>query len=221
MTTHILLIDDHALFRSGLQMVLTSSVPDIHTDQVASIEEAMAGALKTPDIVLLDVQLQGLSGLAGIALVKRRWPGTLVVMLSSIVERHTVSQALKSGAAAFVSKADKADSIVSVITALMRGDRVAHRLSGAADNYPADLTGSTAPVRPTPDQTPDQRLHLTPRQLEVLDLMCQGLSNKLIGRKLNMSENTVRGHVQATLAFLGVSSRTEAAFVARRNGLVQ
>ena len=208
MTTHVLLIDDHALFRSGLEMVLAAGLPDVQTDQVASIEEAMQAAVTTPDIVLLDVQLQGLSGLAGIALVKRRWPQALVVMLSSIVEPRTVREALRSGAAAFLSKADTASSIVSVIAALMRGDAVAHSSSGSADSQPADLVGGVAPPR------------LTPRQLEVLNLMCQGLSNKLIGRKLNMSENTVRGHVQATLAFLGVSSRTEAAFVARRNGLV-
>ena len=205
---HILLIDDHALFRSGLEMVLVASVADVQIDQAASLEEAMQETLRTPDIVLLDVQLQGLSGLAGIALVKRRWPRALVVMLSSIVEPLTVRQALQSGAAAFVSKADTADVIVSVIAALMRGDAVTHAISGSADSQPADLTDSAAPPR------------LTPRQCEVLDLLCQGLSNKVIGRKLNMSENTVRGHVQATLAHLGVSSRTEAAFVARRNGLV-
>lgn len=65
-----------------------------------------------------------------------------------------------------------------------------------------------------------EQIRLTPRQCEVLDLLCQGLSNKMMGRRLNLSENTVRGHVQAMLAVLQVSSRSEAAFVARRMGLI-
>ena len=71
---------------------------------------------------------------------------------------------------------------------------------------------ATGPADPGP--------HLTPRQQQVLDLLCLGLPNKAIGRRLNLSENTVRGHVQAVLAFLGVPSRMQAAFEARRRGLV-
>ena len=78
----------------------------------------------------------------------------------------------------------------------------------AADGLPAGEGGA------------DAQPLLTPRQSEVLDLMCQGLSNKLIGRRLNLSENTVRGHVQAVLAALQVSSRSEAGFAARQRGLV-
>lgn len=206
--THVLLIDDHALFRSGLAMVLKDGISGVQVAQAASLEQAMHDALPTPDVVLLDVQLQGLNGLEGIALVRRRWPAAQVVMLSSQAEPRTVRQALDRGAAAFVSKADTADTIVSVIQMLMKGEAVATTANGFADSLPA--------VRH--DGAGSQRL--TPRQAEVLDLLCQGLSNKVIGRKLNLSENTVRGHVQATLLALGVSSRSEAAFAARRAGLV-
>jgi DNA-binding NarL/FixJ family response regulator len=208
MTTHVLLIDDHALFRSGLAMVLKDGLSDVQVSQVASLEEAMQDTLPAPHVVLLDVQLQGLNGLEGIALVRRRWPAAQVVMLSSHAEPRTVRQALDRGAAAFVSKADTADTIVSVIQTLMRGEEVTTTVGGFADSQPAGLGDSAGPQR------------LTPRQAEVLDLLCQGLSNKVIGRKLNLSENTVRGHVQATLLALGVSSRSEAAFAARRVGLV-
>ena len=146
--------------------------------------------------------------LDGIALVRRRWPGAAVVILSSHAEPRTVREALERGAAAFVSKADTAETIVAVTLALINGEPV------------------NAPV-PSTDSTPGQSasgalpaLRLTPRQSEVLNLVCQGMSNKVIGRRLNLSENTVRGHVQATLASLGVSSRSEAAFAARNMGLV-
>jgi DNA-binding NarL/FixJ family response regulator len=106
------------------------------------------------------------------------------------------------GAAAFVSKADSADNILAVIDRLRRGEP-----AGAAAP-PAAGEGAGSPQL------------LTPRQFEVLDLLCQGLPNKVIGRRLGLSENTVRGHVQAVLAALQVSSRSEAGFAARRRGLV-
>lgn len=197
-SSSVLVIDDHALFRSGLEMVLASGIEGLQVGQAASLEEVMRGAGPAPSLVLLDIQLKGLNGLEGLALLRRKWPRTPVVMVSSDATPDTVREAMERGAAAFVSKDDTADSIVSVIEPLLHG---------------------MAPVQPRP--VPANEPHrLTPRQCEVLDLMCQGLSNKAIGRRLELSENTVRSHVQATLAFLQVSSRAEAAFAARRQGLV-
>jgi DNA-binding NarL/FixJ family response regulator len=120
-------------------------------------------------------------------------------MLSSHTDAEKVQQALALGAAAYLSKADTADRILAEITRLLRGDAVIATRSAGAESGASGLT---------------------PRQCEVLDLLCRGLSNKAIGRRLNLSENTVRGHVQATLATLQVSSRSEAAFAARQRGLV-
>lgn len=194
----MLVIDDHALFRSGLEMVLASGIEGLQVGQAASLEEVMRGAEPAPGLVLLDIHLKGLNGLEGLALLRRKWPRTPVVMVSSDDTPDTVREAMERGAAAFVSKDDTADSIVSVIEPLLRGAPPAQPRAAAAG----------------------EAHRLTPRQREVLDLMCQGLSNKAIGRRLELSENTVRSHVQATLAFLQVSSRAEAAFAARRQGLV-
>jgi DNA-binding NarL/FixJ family response regulator len=155
-----------------------------------------------PALVLLDIQLHGLNGLEGIALVKRKWPEAVVVILSSDAGPHNVRMALERGAAAFVSKADSADNILAVIERLRRGEPAGAAAQAAAGE------GAGSPQL------------LTPRQFEVLDLLCQGLPNKVIGRRLGLSENTVRGHVQAVLAALQVSSRSEAGFAARRRGLV-
>lgn len=200
----ILLIDDHALFRCGLRMVLAAGIADVEVAEAASLEEAMRAPMENPALVLLDIQLHGLNGLEGIALVKRKWPEAAVVILSSDVAHHNVRLALERGALAFVSKAEPADKILAVIDQLRRGLPVAAASSALVPASEGD--GS--------------RQLLTPRQSEVLDLMCQGLSNKVIGRRLNLSENTVRGHVQAVLAALQVSSRSEAGFAARRRGLV-
>jgi len=198
----ILLVDDHALFRSGLRMVLAAGIADLEVAEAASLEEALRTPMQDPALVLLDIQLHGLNGLEGIALVRRKWPQALVVILSSEVSPQKVRLAMERGAAAFVSKADPAAKILAVISQLRQG------LVVAPDGLPAGDGGANS-----------QPL-LTPRQSEVLDLLCQGLSNKLIGRRLNLSENTVRGHVQAVLAALQVSSRSEAGFAARQRGLV-
>jgi DNA-binding NarL/FixJ family response regulator len=197
----ILVVDDHALFRSGLTLVLASGMPGVQVREAASIQAALQQEGPAPSLVLLDIQLQGLNGLEGIALVRRQWPEVPVVMLSSHTEPEKVREALSRGAAAFLSKADPPDSMLAAVGRVLLGKAVA----GAV------LPGMAA--EPAAGK-------LTPRQCEVLDLLCQGLSNKAIGRRLNLSENTVRGHVQAMFSVLQVSSRSEAAFAARQRGLV-
>lgn len=204
----ILLVDDHALFRTGLRMVLTTGNPQLEVSEAASLEEAMSVPLHEPEVVLLDIQLHGLNGIEGIALIKRRWPSAAVVMLSSDTGPRNAAMALERGAATVVSKASTADHILQVIDQARRGEEFARPETRAFARQGPELAALS----------PAQRL--TPRQTEVLDLLCQGLSNKVIGRRLHLSENTVRGHVQAVLAALEVSSRSEAGFAARRLGLV-
>lgn len=197
----ILLIDDHALFRSGLRMVLASGLAAVEIGEMGSVEESIRLIPGAPDIVLLDIQLQGLNGLDGILLLQQRWPATVIVVLSSDDTSKARQRALELGALAFVSKSDSADNILALIERIHSGK----------------LTASSRPAAATGDEG---RPRLTPRQCEVLDLVCQGLSNKMIGRRLELSENTVRWHVQALLIALQASSRSEAAFLARRCGLV-
>jgi DNA-binding NarL/FixJ family response regulator len=197
----ILLIDDHALFRSGLRMVLESGLEAVEIGEMGSVEESVRLVPGAPDIVLLDIQLQGLNGLDGILLLQQRWPATAIVVLSSDDTSKARQRAHELGALAFVSKADSAANILAVIEHIHSGK----------------LITSSRPVAAIGDEG---RPRLTPRQCEVLDLLCQGLSNKMIGRRLDLSENTVRWHVQALLTALQASSRSEAAFLARRCGLV-
>jgi len=194
--TTILLIDDHALFRSGLSMVLRSDIANVQVLEAGSLEEAMRNPMNAPNMLLLDIQLQGLNGLDGIALLKRKWTQTPIVMLASDATQDTMRRALERGATAFISKAETTGKILAVIRQV--------------------LCRETAAEKPVEKEAP----RLTPRQCEVLDLLCQGLSNKVIGKRLGLSENTVRWHVQALLAFLQVASRSEAAYAARRSGLV-
>lgn len=202
MTRRLLLIDDHALFRSGIGMVLTTGLPDVEIFEAASLDEALLCPCEEPDLLLLDVQLEGLNGLDGIAVFKRKWPLAKVVMVSAIQDSQVVNEALARGAQGFICKAETPTRMLELVEQILRGQ--------------TPVTGERVPE----GVVAQQAIKLTPRQCEVLDLMSRGLSNKMIGRRMNLSENTVRVHVQATLAALQVSSRSEAAFVARRLGLV-
>lgn len=199
----ILLIDDHAMFRSGMGMVLRSGMANVEVFEADSLDEAMYKPIPEPAVVLLDVQLQGLNGLECIAVLRQRWPQAAIIMLSSDATQATVRLALARGATAFVSKSDTPATMLEVIQ---------WALASAGDG-PAL---SRCPKAEEPTNRPD----LTARQSEVLDLLCQGLPNKTIGRRLGISENTVRGHVQALLELLHVSGRSEAVYAARMRGLV-
>jgi len=203
-----LIVDDHALFRSGLRLVLKEGLPDVEVLEAASMEQAVRVTGGPPDLVLLDIQLQGVNGLEGLGLLQQRWPQVPVVMLSSIVEPDTIALALSRGARAFVSKGDTSARILELIQQTLGqpqlSDALVRRLRADIGPHPAEAT----------------QPRLTPRQCEVLDLLCEGLSNKMIARRLVVSEFTVRGHVQAILGLLGVTSRSQATFAARQHRLI-
>jgi len=205
-TARIFLIDDHALFRSGMRMVLLADLGTTEVLEAGSLEEALQHKGEAPTLVLLDIHLRGLNGLDGTALLKRHWPHAAIIMLSADNAPSTVRDARQRGAVHFVCKADPPQRILSAVRHVLLGEPA-----------PTDAGSGAGAAETSADAA---RHQLTPRQCEVLDLLCQGLSNKLIGRRLNLSENTVRGHVQAVLAALQVASRSEAAFAARSRGLV-
>ncbi|QFY42651.1 response regulator transcription factor [Candidatus Methylospira mobilis] len=197
-TAHILLIDDHAMFRTGLSLILGSGLPEAQIIEAGSLDTAIHNTLDNVDVVLLDINLPGLNGMDGIALLKRKWPRAPILILSSQDDAATVSMALVRGAAGFISKAATAEKIIESTRLALRG------------GFPV----------PSAATSRSSQRSLTPRQCEVLDLLNQGLSNKLIARQLSLSDNTVRRHVQDILEFFSVQSRAEAVFEARRRGLV-
>ena len=194
---HILIIDDHDLYRSGLRAAIIANMPNAKIFEAGSIDDAMRGITDTIDAIVLDNKLPGLNGVEGITLLKKKWPLVPVLMLSSQNDPEIVDLAYVRGAAGFISKANAAEKIVAAISQILRGQFITPQTEG---------------------DTP--LLRLTPRQCEVLDLICQGKSNKQIARRLMLSENTIRVHVQAILGFLQVSSRSEAIFAARSRGLI-
>lgn len=193
---HILLIDDHAMFRSGLRMVLMSEIPNISISEAGSVDDAISNAPASLNVVLLDMQMHGLSGLDGIGLLKDKWPLTPILILSSHEDAEAMHLVLERGADGFFSKGETANKMIDAI------NRILH-------DCPLTQRPTTKTTRP-----------LTPRQREVLDLLYQGMSNKRIARQLLLSDNTIRRHVQDILEHFQVSNRAEAVFVARSQSLV-
>ncbi len=189
----ILIVDDHTMFRSAMSLLLSSRIGGAQILEAGSLDEALALQPGGPDVVLLDIALPGADGMTGIGLIHAQWPEVPVLMLSAHDGMDTVRQALERGAAGFVSKAESPERIVALLEELLPGSAV-------------------------PAMTDEVRL--TPRQADVLELLGQGLSNKVIARRLELSENTVRWHVQAILEILQASSRAEAAYLARTMGLI-
>lgn len=193
----ILIIDDHALFRSGIVSMLSTAFERIPIFDSASLHEALALDAVAPTIILLDIQLSGLSGLEGMGLLQQRWPAARIVVVSALDLPDTVDAALARGACAFLSKTDRPERMMTVLREVL-------------DQTPA-APSAGGPACPA----------LTPRQAEVLGLVGRGLSNKMIGRRLGLSEHTVRGHVQGLLSALGVTRRAEAVFKAQQFGLIR
>lgn len=200
---HILIVDDHALFRTGMRMILTQVGEATGVSEASSIKEAFEFTEHDIDIILLDIHLPGVNGIEGIKPLRDKFSGVPIVILSASTDPSSINDARGLGASGFLHKAAMAEEIVSSINIVLDGGTC---FSGdiALEDYEHDKSLSNA---------------LTPRQVEVLIYLCEGKPNKLIARELEMSENTVRVHVSAILNALGASNRTEAMLIAQREGI--
>jgi len=206
----ILLVDDHPLFIEGIRGILIKLDPAAQILTSGSCEEALAMTEDDDDmdLLLLDLNLPGMSGLDGLQLLRHQLPATPIVLLSASEDRYKVLNAIELGAKGYIPKSSTPDVILSALQLV---------LSGGV--YLPMAVLETINKSPVKSNSADDTT-LTPRQLEVLSLLADGRSNKAIGNQLSMAENTVRVHVSAILRFLDVSNRTEASMAAVRKGLL-
>ncbi len=201
-TPNAVLIDDHALFRTGLRMIVQSH-PQIHgIAEAGSIREAETFASEHVQLVFLDVQLPQINGLDGLRWIRSLFPQARILVVSASMGTQAEQLAQERGAHGYISKAASADDILSAITTLLNGKE-----------FFSQLVASYSQPRGSASR-------LTSRQLDVLRLLAAGQSNKLIARDMELSESTVRVHVAAVFTHFGVNSRTAATLAAQRAGLV-
>ena len=208
MSIHVLIVDDHSVVRRGLRMFLEDD------PELAIVGEARDGAdavaqaqaLK-PDVVLMDLLMPVMDGIAATGIIRRELPDTEVIALTSVLEDASVTGAVSAGAIGYLLKDTRSDELCRAIKAAAAGQ--VQLSPGAAARLLREV------------RAPDSPEALTPRETDVLRLLAEGKSNKQIGADLGVGENTVRTHVSSILAKLGVQSRTQAALYAAQIGLAR
>ncbi|MBE9556904.1 MAG: response regulator transcription factor [Proteobacteria bacterium] len=214
----ILVVDDHALFRQGLAMLLKELYPDSEILEAATSVAALESAGQNPDIrlVLLDLKLEDGSGFETLEKLSSELANAAVTIVSASEDSRNISRSYKAGAKGYIVKSSTSDVLRHALPLILAGEIYipSHAMSlltggGSGGNEP---TSSHTGVAGAPS--------LTPRQQEILLLMAQGLQNRDIASSLGMLEGTVKVHVKSILQKLGVNNRTHAVVTGIRLGLV-
>ena len=213
----ILVVDDHPLIREALKQVLSTLDSDIQVLEAQSVKEGFAVLKAHPDLhlILLDLGLPGEDGLESLPLLRERAPQVPVVVFSASDHPDVVRRAIDAGAMGFIPKTSSNALLVNALRFVLAGGvylplEVLRQPSSASSGIAESPPGGSSGLR---------ELGLTQRQAQVLALLVQGKSNKLICRELNLAEGTVKVHVAAVLKTLGVASRTQAVLAVSRLGI--
>jgi DNA-binding NarL/FixJ family response regulator len=200
----ILLVDDHFIVRMGLSTLLSSQSDFQVVAEAEDMEQALAAFDQDrPDITLLDVRMPGGSGLEALVQILSHEPKARVIMLSTFELEAPILAAYDAGAAGYLNKACQFAELAEAIRTVNRGERC----------FPSTLRMFLA-------ARAEQKC-LTPREVQTLDLIRRGLSNKEIGHVLHISENTAKAHVKGVLHKLSVTDRAEAVAAAYDRGLLE
>jgi DNA-binding NarL/FixJ family response regulator len=199
----VLIADDHPLFRDALAQIVASALPHAAIVEAGSIEDALTAlAARDFELILLDVNMPGMNGMAGLLALRRQAPATPVVIVSGREDRETVDQAIGCGAAGFIPKSLPRDGMHKALLSVLAGEISLpdEQVSdGASDRHAAVAA-------------------LSAQQRRVLEMISAGKANKIIAYELSISESTVKAHVTAILRKLNLRSRIQAALYATRQG---
>jgi two-component system NarL family response regulator len=215
----VLIVDDHALFRRGLEMVLAEEDDIDLVGQAGDGAEAtaMAGG-SLPDVVLMDIRMPRSSGIAACRTMKEAAPSTKIVMLTISDEEEDLFEAIKAGASGYLLKDIPLDEVAEAVRAVYGGQSL------ISPSMAGKLLTEFATLARRNEEEPPQQVpapKLTEREMEVLRLVAKGMNNRDIARELFISENTVKNHVRNILEKLQIHSRMEAVMIAVRDKLIE
>ncbi|MCL6555282.1 MAG: response regulator transcription factor [Burkholderiales bacterium] len=212
----ILLADDHSLFREGLLHVLKDLGTEPDVVQAADYPGALEAAARNPDLdlALLDLNMPGMDGLTGVRTFRSRHPLIPVIVLSASESPEDVRQALDAGVLGYIPKSSTAQVMLSAIKLVLAGGVYLPSLLLGYEG-----TMEAAPTKPAAAAGRRSTRGLTERQLQVLALLAEGKPNKVIARRLDITEGTVKIHLAAIFQTLGVRNRTEAVIAAQEMDL--
>jgi DNA-binding NarL/FixJ family response regulator len=203
----VLIVEDHAMVAESIARTLAKEPAIEVAGTVGSIGDALASGAE-PDVVLLDLRLPDGDGIKALPQLREHFPEAAIVLLSGYVEENLATLAIRSGCAGCISKTDGIDELTNAVHAASRGE-----LAVSARLLPGVLRRLARP---------DQRTtgDLTPREMEILQLLAQGLAARDIASRLMISRNTVRNHIQNVLVKLHAHTQLEAVAIGLQRGLV-
>ena len=218
----VLIVDDHALFRVGIANILGKE-PDLEVvGEANDSRSAIERALETsPDIVLMDLSLPAPGGIETTQRIKRELPSTAIIVLAVSEDEDALFDAIKAGAAAFILKDVGPDDLVTIIRRVVDGEYLINDKVFAKPAVASRVLKEFRELAVYGQEAAPIFAPLSPREVEILDNIAQGMTNKQVAYALSISEQTVKNHMSSILRKLSVNDRTQAVVYAMRQGWIR
>jgi DNA-binding NarL/FixJ family response regulator len=220
--TRIVIVDDHALFRVGIRQILDREADFDVVGEADDARSAVDTALETsPDVVLMDLSLPPPGGIETCSRIKRELPSTAIIVLAVEEDEDALFDAIKAGAAAFILKDVGPDDLLTIIRRVVNGE---YLINDKVFSKPAVASRVLKEFRELAVYGQDAApifAPLSPREVEILDNIAQGMTNKQVAYALSISEQTVKNHMSSILRKLSVNDRTQAVVYAMRQGWIR
>jgi DNA-binding NarL/FixJ family response regulator len=221
-TTRILIVDDHVLFRVGIAQILSKENDLEVVGEAEDARSAMEAALDTsPNIILMDLSLPQPGGIETTQRIKRELPSVSIIVLAVQEDEDALFDAIKAGAAAFILKDVSPDDLVNIIRRVSNGE---YLINDKVFSQPAVASRVLKEFRELAVYGQEAQpifAPLSPREVEILDNIAQGMTNKQVAYQLSISEQTVKNHMSSILRKLSVNDRTQAVVYAMRQGWIK
>ena len=220
--TRILIVDDHALFRVGIGNILEREADFEVVGEADDSRSAIDRALETsPDIILMDLALPSPGGIETTQRIKRELPSTGIIVLASSEDEDALFDAIKAGAAAFILKDVGPDDLVTIIRRVVNGEYLINDKVFAKPSVASRVLKEFRELAVYGQEAAPIFAPLSPREVEILDNIAQGMTNKQVAYALSISEQTVKNHMSSILRKLSVNDRTQAVVYAMRQGWIR
>ena len=220
--TQILIVDDHALFRVGIANILGRE-PDFEVvGEADNSRSAIDRAIETsPNVILMDLSLPSPGGIETTQRIKRELPSTSIIVLAVSEDEDALFDAIKAGAAAFILKDVGPDDLVTIIRRVVSGEYLINDKVFAKPSVASRVLKEFRELAVYGQEAAPIFAPLSPREVEILDNIAQGMTNKQVAYALSISEQTVKNHMSSILRKLSVNDRTQAVVYAMRQGWIR
>jgi DNA-binding NarL/FixJ family response regulator len=218
----LLLVDDHPLFLRGVRLTLEDSGEFEIVGEAADGQRAITLAEQTlPDVILCDINLPGMSGLEVSRVIKRRQPQTAIIVLSVYEDDEQLFNAIRAGAAAYSPKDISPDQLLDIVRQVARGNYIINENVLSKPVVARRVLNQFRELATSENEQEPIFAPLTNREVEILDCIARGNSNKEIARNLSISDQTVKNHITSILKKLNANDRTQAVITALRHGWIK